>query len=68
MPTDSHRLGAPKDEIEITPEMIEAGGDCLDEFTRPGGLTNTVTYVAEEVYRAMESRRCEILKLPPYDR
>ncbi len=49
--------GAPK-EIEITPEMALAGGDCLDEFVREGsGLICTPDYVAEKVYRAMEIQR-----------
>ncbi len=48
--------GTPDVEIEITDEMIQVGWDCLEEFVNPGGLENSASYVAVEVYRAME--RC----------
>ena len=42
----------------LTPEMIRAGGDCLDEYVRWGeGLENSPDYVAEQVYLAMEKVR-----------
>jgi hypothetical protein len=41
-----------------TPEMIEAGGNVLDEFSKAGGgLVCTPSYVAERVYLAMEKVR-----------
>ena len=53
--SDLDKAGAP--EIEITPEMIAAGADSLEEFTGSNGLTNSAAFVAAEVYRAMERRR-----------
>jgi len=54
-------MSAPRDsdyDVEITPEMIEAGATILDEYViAGGGLLCTPTYVVERVYRAMESRR-----------
>jgi len=48
----------PREEIEITPEMIEAGAAVLDEYVIPGsGLLCTPTYGVERVYRAMEKIR-----------
>jgi len=53
----SEPTGAPE-EIEITPNMALAGGDCLDEFVREGsGLICTPDYVAKQVYLAMERER-----------
>jgi len=49
-------------EIEITSEMLRAGADCLGEFTRPGGLENSLTYVVAAVYRAMEKQKPETLE------
>jgi hypothetical protein len=55
---DSREAGAPDAETEITPEMIRAGGECLNEYVRAGeGLENSSDFVAERVYRAMEMRR-----------
>ena len=55
MPTDDHRLGAP--EIEITPEMIQAGAETLRGFLIEDGEGGHSTdddrrEVAEMVLRA----------------
>jgi hypothetical protein len=48
--------GAPADEIEITPEMIEAGAKLIaDRFEKP--LDWWTEDFAKEVYLAMESAR-----------
>lgn len=52
--TADEKIAHVVDPISITPEMIRAGADCLEEFSGPGALTNTATLVAERVYRAME--------------
>ena len=50
---DTDMTDRPAQEIEITPEMIEAGAERLQSVLGCGGAT----YVAEEVYRAMVARR-----------
>lgn len=52
MPTKDHRLGAP--ELEITPEMIEAGEELVREFE--AGFDSAKEYAAK-IYRAMERAR-----------
>lgn len=47
--------GAGAPEIDVTPDMIEAGATRLDDLLiAGGGLMCTLTYAAEEVYLAME--------------
>jgi hypothetical protein len=59
LPVESEGLaGAPVCEVEVTPAMIEAGADCLEEYIRvAGGLSNSADFVAERVFRAMEKLR-----------
>lgn len=57
MPTDDHRLGAPKDEIEITPEMIEAGTEIIVGYD-DGFLVSDEVWV-EQIYRAMRTTYLE---------
>jgi hypothetical protein len=52
------KSGQAGDKIIVTPEMVLAGAECLDEFIREGsGLICTSVYVAEMVYLAMEKRK-----------
>jgi hypothetical protein len=57
--TDVHspslvEAGAPEHEIEITPEMIEAGALALSEYTH---VLDTREEGAEKIYRRMEDVR-----------
>jgi hypothetical protein len=54
---DSIEAGAPEQEIEITPEMIEAGACVLCRFET---FTADEEYWAKEVYRAMRKAAPEI--------
>lgn len=58
----SMEVRSPSNSPEITLAMIKAGAAVLEDFTEAGeGLTNTATYVVEQVYRAMEKRKLEKL-------
>jgi hypothetical protein len=57
---ESAEAGAPELEIEITPEMIEAGSSVIIEEelrTDFSVFTLPAEELAERVYRAMHSRR-----------
>jgi hypothetical protein len=43
------------DEIEVTPEMIEAGADAVRVFD--GGYMETAEFAAERIYRVMVSTK-----------
>lgn len=56
VPMSRRQADAPAEgnELEISPEMIEAGVDRLDELLEAG---TSSAYVVSEVYRAMDSAR-----------
>jgi hypothetical protein len=54
---DSKELaGAPEAEIEVTPEMIEAGVDVIIDYSFEDGICLTsFGNVVEDIYRVMRS-------------
>jgi hypothetical protein len=56
-----NEAGAPEQEIEVTPEMIEAGADMLCDGSELGDMfsPSTATYFAEKVIRAALKRCAE---------
>jgi hypothetical protein len=58
-PSEDRAAGAPEDEIEVTPEMIEAGLEYMESTALNTLSTRVMTpEFVIEFYRAMESRRC----------
>ena len=51
---ETSAAGAPEDEIEITPEMIEAARDVLDERYFGDGVYDLSDRVLAHLFRAME--------------
>ena len=52
MPSSGDR---PADEIEVTPEMIEAGANTLKEFSLPDGGEQEWKDAAEQAFKTMVS-------------
>jgi hypothetical protein len=50
--------GAPEDEIEVTPAMLEAGAEVVSEYSPH---ETTADEIALEAYRAMEKVRRRLL-------